>query len=717
MRYRLEILEDRLKKTLEELRNDRQNDRAALISAFEEVLKIDYAPVFQPALNVLNALPNSEPTENALHNLTEAGLRTAPRASEIQLDHAGPLYHQLLETARYDGSFYTSTAAAILLSRIAMPSNLLDWSDPDQVSNLRIVDPACGTGTLLMAVANTVRDRHINAAKENAEPDNLHLKLIQNVLHGYDINEHGIHLAACMLTIGAPEIDYDHMNLETLRHGVESGVTKAGSIEFLDKARLLPMPTYTRSTTRISAQGDSRPQDLQEVKGHFDLVIMNPPFTRNDIRNAQYSPEDKKKVQKREHEIKKHLRAADELAAEAINHTTIMTFFSPLADLMLKKDSRLLAMVMPVTAASGTGNHLGRKFLSERFDVNMIITSHDPKRIYFSENTKIHESLLFASAPGHANTTIFVSLARNPATTLEALELSEAILNDEFSEWGTSIQWPYERMKDGDWSPALFYSGDLALEAYNLRASASLRSLKDMADFTDGRGIRGNFNRCAARQAPDYRALWDHKTKRRTTMSVKPDSYLAAKNGKETQAGNLWKKRSHFLLANRLRYNTCRTSAAYSNIACLGSAWVSVLPNRAVTGHEPEILKAWCVWANSTLGLLNFLMLRQKTLVYGTYSIDGLGRMMFPSPDRSDLSPLLDVYEAIKNRDLLALPNIAEDPVRAELDEVCGKLVGITRDRLGEIRSLIGQEPTVCHKRAYVSSDIEEETMALALDS
>jgi len=43
----------------------------------------------------------------------------------LQLDHAGPLYHGLLQNARYDGSFYTSTAAAVLLAGLAMPP---DWA-------------------------------------------------------------------------------------------------------------------------------------------------------------------------------------------------------------------------------------------------------------------------------------------------------------------------------------------------------------------------------------------------------------------------------------------------------------------------------------------------------------------------------------------------------------------------------------------------------------
>ena len=64
----------------------------------------------------------------------------------------------MLDTARYEGSYYTSTAAAVLLASLALRERDADWSDPNYVASLRICDPACGTGTLLMAAAERIRD-------------------------------------------------------------------------------------------------------------------------------------------------------------------------------------------------------------------------------------------------------------------------------------------------------------------------------------------------------------------------------------------------------------------------------------------------------------------------------------------------------------------------------------------------------------------------------
>ena len=86
---------------------------------------------------------------------------------------------------------------------------------------------------------------------------------------------------------------------------------------------------------------------------------MNPPFTRNDIRNKQLDRDARRRVQDREIEIAVQLEVYDAQAAQAIDQTSARTFFSPLADKMLKTDRRTLAMVMPTTAIGSPAGHKG----------------------------------------------------------------------------------------------------------------------------------------------------------------------------------------------------------------------------------------------------------------------------------------------------------------------------------------------------------------------
>ncbi len=217
------------------------NPREFLALAWEAILEKDYAPVFRPALRVLAALPDGRAVNDAIRGLAECANRVADSLSELGYDHAGPLYHRILGSAKSDGAFYTNNISAIMLARLALGEGFADWSDDEAVAKLRIIDPACGTGTLLMAALRTIKAR-VEAAKgggggdggeegedgdsgeggdgmDEAARNALHKLLVEDVLCGLDINQHAVQLAACNLTLGAPTVDYRRMNLLTMPHG------------------------------------------------------------------------------------------------------------------------------------------------------------------------------------------------------------------------------------------------------------------------------------------------------------------------------------------------------------------------------------------------------------------------------------------------------------------------------------------------------------------
>ena len=130
------------------------------------------------------------------------------RVSGLRHDLLGRIFHRVLDTARYDGSFYTSTAAAVLLASLAIREEDNNWADVNAVANLRICDPACGTGTLLMAAAERIRDLR-NAAGSTSLDDEeaLGLLLVEDVLWGYDVNLTATHMAASTLGCFLPPPD------------------------------------------------------------------------------------------------------------------------------------------------------------------------------------------------------------------------------------------------------------------------------------------------------------------------------------------------------------------------------------------------------------------------------------------------------------------------------------------------------------------------------
>ena len=136
--------------------------------AWEAILDKDYAPVFRPALDVLRALHESKAVDDAIRMVAECANRVADSLSDLGYDHAGPLYHRILGSAKSDGAFYTNNLSAIMLARLAFTRDLIDWCDPEAVAALRVMDPACGTGTLLMAALQTIKAR----IAETRDPNN-----------------------------------------------------------------------------------------------------------------------------------------------------------------------------------------------------------------------------------------------------------------------------------------------------------------------------------------------------------------------------------------------------------------------------------------------------------------------------------------------------------------------------------------------------------------
>ena len=210
-----------------------------LHNAWTSILQRDYAPVFEPALGVIGALPrDGSAVDMAVYRMADCANRMADSLSELGYDHAGPLYHDILGTAKSDSAFYTHNVSAVLLARLALTDGFTDWNDADRVRHLRIMDPACGTGTLLMAALKTIKDRMGYANLPEESRGSIHRRLVEDVIYGLDINRHAVQLAACNLTLGAPTIDYKKMNLYTMRHGPQpgGGGVKAGSVEILRTA-------------------------------------------------------------------------------------------------------------------------------------------------------------------------------------------------------------------------------------------------------------------------------------------------------------------------------------------------------------------------------------------------------------------------------------------------------------------------------------------------
>ena len=181
-------------------------------------------------------------------------------------------------------------------------------------------------------------------------------------------------------------------------------------------------------------------------------------------------------MQRNEMDIRDRLEQTDQTAGRAITSNSICTFFTPLADRLLRSDRGVLGKVIPATACIGKSGVHERRFLAERFHIERVVTTHDPKRINFSENTGIHECLLLCRRwpEGKRPPTEFVSLRRMPENAAEAAEVADALASGNPGDWGNVHHWPADRVSGGDWTPVQWYDGGLADATVELEANARL---------------------------------------------------------------------------------------------------------------------------------------------------------------------------------------------------------------------------------------------------
>ena len=206
------------------------------------IQNIDYEPVLEITLNILMNLPASATVDRQLRSLVNLAYDIASSKVLLRHDLFGRIYHRLLlgNLVKYHATYYTSIPAARLLARllINLPSDL-DVATVPPVYNgepLRVVDFACGSGTLLSAIYKEIDAKH-RIEGERLMVDRLHKYLIEEGIWGFDVLHHAVHLAAMALFLHNP-IPVQGSRLFALRLGKVGKMEYLGSINFLSSSTL-----------------------------------------------------------------------------------------------------------------------------------------------------------------------------------------------------------------------------------------------------------------------------------------------------------------------------------------------------------------------------------------------------------------------------------------------------------------------------------------------
>ena len=710
--------------------------------------KVNYVPIFQIGESILTELPVNPTAIAAIKWLMDEAKAICANQSALRHDLMGRIYHWMLYHAKYLGTYYTSTASATLLLKLAFA---LEWEGRDfgsvkKLADFTVADLACGTGTLLMAAAQAMTDQFVVSRVKSGQAlaehnlGSLHQTLMENVLHGYDVLPSAVHLTASTLGMLAPDVTFRRMNLFVMPMGVDGANKRLGSLDFIDSKKV-PTQFSFFSTGQMQARRTSVAAEhhTEAEIPTLDLCVMNPPFVRSTGGNLLFGslPEDER--EKLQTKLKTHAR---DLPANIT--AGLGSVFMAVADKYLREGGRM-AFILPVALATGEAWGRSRKLIADNYHLEMVIVSHDASRPNFSENTALSELMFIArklkenEKPGD---TTYLNLWYNPRTIYDGMDIASRTrecLNEGLGAShtatvrGTSGKKLAEVAQLPPTEGEAQWLGVQFAQAQTLKAVISLAQgklnvpgqapvgihlcpLGELGSLGyDSRDIYDAFTVSYDQWSP-YPAFWNHKANKTTAMSQSANSRLiartvAAPRRKFKDATPVWNSAGRILLVERIRTTTHRVIAIGLNEAVLGNTWWALKVNLS-----PKQEKTLLLWLNSTPSLL--MMLARRVSTEGVWmKIKKSQWAAMPVLDvrnleAKTLATLSAAYDTLCDKELQALAKLDEDDIRAGIDDALSVALGLPD--MKALRQLLAHEPGLTGKPPATAP---REQTAFSLDT
>lgn len=715
--------------------NDGKLSKSAILTEWRKILAVNYWPIFDIARRILELIPTAG-SVGVMERLAVTAEKLV--ASRLMRSHdlTGAVFQRLIADRKFLAAFYTTPASAALLAGLTIRSEPgpsgRSWGDVDAVKALRIADFACGTGTLVSTAYQRIGQLHELAG---GDAEALHPDLMAHSLIGADVLPAAAHLTASMLAGAHPTVKYEQSSILTVAYGKQDdGTVALGSLDLLDPQGKLEILAITAKA--VEAMGESERETWASLPhASFDVVIMNPPFTRATghegkkigIPNPMFAA-----FSSTEEEQKLMGEATKKLTAGTAAHGNAgeASIFLVLADRKLRPEGRL-GLVMPVSLLSGDAWDGSRALLAKYYSelILISITGEDGGELSFSADTDIGECLVIGtkSDVGSKRAT-FVLLAERPQFPIVGATMARAI--SKLVATGS-----LRRLEDGPVGGSPIYFGDtvvgqaldapiapsggwglariadlsLAQCAYQLgsehrmwlptmtESAAVDLPIKtvsqigtvgpyhsDINGSTSSGGIRGPFTIVDLKpgSAPTYPVLWAHDAKAQNTLEFGPDSEGLPRTGKTAEVREvisqkvaaIWASASNCHFNRDFRFNSQSTGMQFTPQRCIGGrAWISIL--LPTPRHE----KALVLWANTSMGLLLHWYYANKQQSgrgsIGVLPLQDLPVLDVTALDNAALNAAEKLFDAISQEELLPMHETDHDPVRQRLDDDFASLV------------------------------------------
>jgi hypothetical protein len=710
--------------TIPPLRRATKPLQGFLDDAWKGILTIDYAPVFEIAREVLLSFPNSPDTEAILEGVVDTATTVGATGVLTRHDFMGRVYHKLLlrTTGRFYATYYTSIPAAWLLANLALKSHHPSWKfdGVPAVGEFRVLDPACGSGTLLSAAYMALKDLYILARPPALGLDQLHRVLVERVLNGWDVLDYAAHLTLTTLALHANTSVINESRVFTLPVGVVKGIPHLGSLDLLKRQTTLMGHGFGGTIAR-KGMGESR--ELLAVEApDCDLVIMNPPFSRSanpKVKFGYSTPGEKKALD----EALAHLTR--EMGKSGIGQAGLGAYFMLLALDVAKPNGRL-AVVLPRSMLSGVSWSQVRDDFFRRCEIEYIVSNFDPgakarklEGWSWSENTDLGEVLIVARKTDTVledRRVTYINLWRKPSNEVEALLVSHqaiagragasASLTD--GTWqpikaqGKTVGATYDvpqRLLERNWvSPCVFANpvlNELTLKV--LLTDWPKRALGDVASSLgrDIKQVKDNFERSDV--ATRHVMLWGHQSAM-NTMALKSKHLGHGRPKRGTGSQSLYAYATDLLLAERPHLSTeCLLATLTAKPVLTTAFWEIQLPDDS---WKPSVI----MWFNSTYGILSFLAHSTSSQgdIFKTKK-DQLVAIPIPDPSLLDHEECAVLWNEVKSESLWSFGDEWDRACRGEgiryrLDEYWARELGLSPIHPEEYK-LLSTDPVVRKRR------------------
>ena len=700
---------------------------AELQAYFEQLTKIDYRSIYR--VNIIKHIKESRELVSELNAIITAVKML--RVEHITQDLAGRFFHTLIpyEVRKVLAAFYTHPAAAELLAALTIDS-----------SDKTVMDPACGSGTLLVA-AYRRKKQLAKRAQDRKNISLIHKRFIEQELTGIDLMPFAAHLTAINLTM--QDIEQPTRMVRTATMDALELVNTLNGQKFKKQGiKIAPYTTTTQLTlteeyhnkNRLKQKGAVSPEGSGTafMLKPVDIVIMNPPFTdRNKMPSTM-----------RENLKKNPL---GKICGHQVN---LWGYFLALADLLLK-DGGIIGAVIPINIARGRATEKIRMHILKNYHIKYIVKP--VADVAFSENAEFRDILLVAEKRKSMKDTTKILLLKKSIKLLKQEDIDAILKMDReyvelkeisateldnyannlmpllvpesfFTLYSTLLR--SKKLKSFDasnMSIGLPYRPKGVADGVfitNPTHPSRIKSAKVIACKEKNKKILNVKLKSNAKGEFRYTLRFKNvKNALRTNTGVNrlyiesSDYILAAEDEKYitalSEAGvsvpepfpwakhissNIIKKGTHLVIPRKIRLDSpnMHVVAIYSKPALFG-----VGPSLWHINADEQTAKLMCIYFNSILTILQIMMFKSETLGAGYFELMKSDWSSFKVIDIENIDDrerdlLLELFDRLRQVEFPPIVEQLKDRfwARVELDSTVLKVLGFSDD---EIKAFIPQ--------------------------